>query len=159
MRQYEEFDYSSISEIDWARLAAYVDGEGSITIIESGRKRSHPFRDVRVIISQSDVRLMAWLQSIWGGAVSQHKGVNRPCYNWAIGGRRVEVILARIRQYLIVKPEQADIGMAYRATMTRSTRRLSPEVIEQRKLLREQMFALKPTQTGAKASRMVRGVQ
>lgn len=145
-------DYSKISEIDWARLAAYVDGEGCLSIAYSGGYNygKSTFYRARLAIGQADVRLVNWLKTNFGGTLAVHihpdqnRVSKRAVYYWSIEGQGMEEILKRIRQYLIVKVEQADLIMAMRQTMTFKSRRKVPqEVLDKRADIKKQLEHIK----------------
>ena len=112
--------------------------------MDSGYARSkYKFRDARVTISQADWRLMAWLKSNFGGCISKTHSTNRQCWSWLVGSRAATEIMTRIRPYLIVKGEQADIALAYRATMTPGRKPIAIEVVKLRDELKQQLQHIK----------------
>jgi len=137
------------SEIDWARLAALIDGEGSILM---NRRNDRP-QDVwlRVVICNTDPRMIIWLKEHFGGSVTVMRKSYREGYRgqikWHTSCRKAEWILRGCYQYLICKQDQADIAFAYRAT-TRGEggHRGSPnppELTAYRNELREKLKALR----------------
>jgi hypothetical protein len=158
-------DYSHISQIDWARLAAWIDGEGCFTIANMNQADPRKQRSARIVVSQSDPRLINWLVSNWGGHVHKFMGVNMHCFNWTMTGYGVDEIIKHTRPFFIIKGEQADIILAYRATMGWNKisgdrgRKIPDTVLKVRQELEGRMRALKPRKSGAAASRMVHSVQ
>lgn len=147
----EEFDarIAKVNEIDWARLAAFIDGEGTIMITTSMSAKSQTVGHMlSLIVSGTSPRLIQWLQDTISGRVyivkaSQWKS-NAPCYSWRIFEERAEVVLQHCLPYFIIKREQAETALAYRALKRQGSkgRRQSPEVIQQREAFRLQMKAL-----------------
>lgn len=117
-------DWSAIEECsdsDAAYLAGIIDGEGCITIL----RRKHVERGQRpryaleVVVINTDVRLIEWLQARFGGSVNRRK---IECDRWADSFRwrssnlHSEAILRRVRPFLIIKAAQADLALKFRET-------------------------------------------
>lgn len=145
-----KFDASS--EIDRARLAAYIDGEGTIYI--NRHRRSGKIKTMRymlsVVVTNTSLPLLAWLQSTFGGSVyakrfERYEGLsNRPCHTWHVNERQAEHILRCCLQYFIIKREQAVIGLAFRDLMNQGSKgtKLTSEVLQRRDALRTQIHLL-----------------
>lgn len=155
-----EFDakIAVVSDIDWARLAAYVDGEGTIMIakteIKTGRKK--PQYILTLIVANTDPRLIAWLQGIFGGYnayshssssrfSTEHGVIKRKiCFSWRQHEERAAEIIRHIVPYLIMKREQADVALAYREIRKAGSkgRKLTDVDIEMREEMRQKMRSL-----------------
>lgn len=101
------------TEIDWARLAAYIDGEGHIGICsEKNRKRAYSFS---VSIGNTDKRLMEWLSETFGGLPIRDKSTIRKkkYWLWFVNGERASAILTGCLPYFIMKRDQAEIGIQF----------------------------------------------
>jgi hypothetical protein len=134
----------AVSEIDYARLAAYIDGEGCIRLQPSGHKRRNRFYTVVVIIGQMDKRLTDWLEETFGGSVAIGQGSKYlPMYYWKLGSQALDYVLVRCMPYFIVKGEQVKIALEYRATVTDRTITLPQELIDRREELRAKLHQLK----------------
>lgn len=155
-KRFPQPDLSQISQIDWARLAAYIDGEGCIRI--AGVKGSTPYRRrvlyVEVTITNTDLRLSAWLKSTFGGSVyinKQNRGNVRWASTtaWVVGSRHAARILEFCLPYFIIKREQADVALAFQRTIVVDRRygcKGRPiELINQQTTLQEQLQTLKGT--------------
>lgn len=101
-------------------LGGFVDGEGSIAIgINNGnnnRKRYY----LRLSVHQLDKRPLVMLQEEFGGSIRLHsnKGANqRPIYEWVLVSKNARDAISVLRPYLIVKAEQADVGLEFQAIM------------------------------------------
>jgi len=136
-------DLEKISEIDYARLAAYIDGEGCIRFQPSGYARRNKYYTVNVIIGQADRNLITWLYKIFGGSVYTGKGKYRPMHYWKLGATALDYVLSRCLPYLLVKKEQAEVGLEYRATMTDRTITLPQQLIDRREELRLKLHKMK----------------
>ena len=139
---------SQVSEIDWARLAAFLDGEGTIFIQRNSHSRGHV---LTVIVANTDTRLIRWLQDTFSGYVyfshsrSQRSyNSNNICYSWRVLEERAELVLVKILPYLILKKEQAEVGLAYRALKKTGVqgRKITDEVQQSREAMRDKIIAL-----------------
>ena len=120
-----EFDakIAGVSEINWARLAAYIDGEGTIMIArtKTNKGTKQPMYVLTLIVANTDLRLIRWLsntftgQSYFSHSESQRKWSKKTCHSWRLFEKRAAVVLEHCLPYLIIKRDQADIGLAYRA--------------------------------------------
>jgi hypothetical protein len=155
-----EFDakLAVVSDIDWARLAAYVDGEGTIMIAKSVTKtcRKHPNYVLTLIVANTDPRLICWLSDTFtgystfshsaGSRLSIEKGVvkRKVCFSWRQYEERAAEIIRHIIPYLIMKREQAEIALAYREIRKAGSkgRRLNAGDLEVREELRQKMRSL-----------------
>lgn len=152
-------DFSHVSEIDWARLAALIDGEGHIQIAmcrhKSNKAGRAEYEYVNLGIANTDPRLHEWLVSRFGGKVyvqvrngKAKKAVERghlwkPAYRWNVACVHACDLLERARPYFILKGEQADIALALQRTKRMfGVKGMPNEVIEERTKLRAQLKLL-----------------
>jgi hypothetical protein len=127
---------NEISQIDLARLAAYIDGEGGITINSyfqnerNGSRRQH--QRVVVQVSNSDIRLLDWCKSITGvGTVQFSNRRNKlfgernwkPVYVWSCANTKAYEVVMAVHPYLIIKRERAEIVEAFQKLVLRGTNR------------------------------------
>ena len=148
------------SEIDWARLAAFIDGEGCIGI----RKRtwqkpdrvgkSSPAYVVTVVICNTDPRLITWLKDTFQiGTVfcrdfknpgeSSKYNHPRPCYVWESQARAGQWLLEGCLPFFVMKKDQAQICLEMRATYSDhrggSKHHLSLAVLSSREELKQKL--------------------
>src|ERR1700685_3137983 len=110
---------AAATEMHFARLAAFVDGEGTIVIGRTKTKNKPNMYNfvLTLIVANTDLRLLAWLSRTFSGEnLFRGKGNwgNKPCYSWRLFEKRAAVVITRIMPYLICKREQAEIALAYR---------------------------------------------
>lgn len=104
---------------DWARLAAFIDGEGCIGVAIRNRAnyRQHV---VSVDITNTDIRLMHWLKERFGGRIDVNNrephGNRKIGYRWQVRGKAIENILRGCLDLFIMKREQAETALALRET-------------------------------------------
>lgn len=140
------------TQVDWVRLAAFIDGEGMIDIhthrqFRKHLARVHETRYVRIIIVNTDPRLARWCQATFGGSVSFGRRKNpkhRPTLGWYVSSRKAIEILKGCMPYLLLKLEQAEVGLVFQATVKRIGRNgHSEETLKRRVELQEEMKRLK----------------
>lgn len=134
-------DYTSITQLDWARLAAFIDGEGCI-LLAYNKQKARYYSYIRIVITNTDPRLIRWLATTFGGGVMRgtRKSVkHRQVFKWGVSCRQAEEILLRCRPYFITKGDQADIALAFQETLQgfRRGKPLPEEIVR----LREQYHA------------------
>lgn len=117
-----------VSDIDWARLAVLIDGEGSISITKlkpsaNARNKTDCYY-LRTFVCNTDPRMILWCQERFGGAIRGKPRTDRlrhrPCWQWTIVAKGAEEVLQRCLPYFIIKREQADLALAFQKTMKRS---------------------------------------
>jgi len=118
----------SPTEIDWARLAVLIDGEGYIGIATAFSKkmkwaRPHLYLDVR--ITNTDPRISDWCVSKFGGKVYINKrkaGMEKwsDTFHWSVSCNKAEAILRGCLPYFLIKREQAEVALAFQSTIDRA---------------------------------------
>lgn len=105
-----------ISQIDWARLAAFIDGEGCIFINSRNAQCKRPVTALYVRISNTNPKLMEWLGKTFGGSVyanpQKAKAWSVP-YGWIVGNKTAAWVLEGCKEFMIIKRDQAEIGLAH----------------------------------------------
>lgn len=163
MKRNPTTDLALVSLVDWARLAAYIDGEGHICIAESVHREPHDGRGrygfAKVTVSNTDSRLTDWLLKTFGGNVQVRSADSassgrrkrwKTCFNWTTSNGRAADILRFCLPYFIVKREQAELAISYQATCVRCGVKGTPQgVIERREVIKTQLRAF--TARGLKA--------
>lgn len=146
---------------DWARLAAYIDGEGCIRIAPCKSKkwkREHLY--IQVVVTNTDPRLPLWCAQNFGGRVYGHSNNlykrQHPhwssCVYWSINCQLAKRVLEGCLPYFIIKREQAEIAIAFGNTLKRWGVKGTPrDVIEKQYELKSTLSKMKGT-----ASRMHR---
>jgi hypothetical protein len=142
------------TELDYARMAAYIDGEGCIRI-----SRGHKGRfALRLVIVNTDPRLLIWAKNLFGGSVAPmymppgRIGVDMQRFFWEVSGTTAARLLDACYPFFIMKREETDIALTFQATKTstwgsgRSTKKgVPPEVVEQRQQLANKLTVMKRT--------------
>lgn len=118
-----------LTEVEKSYIAGIVDGEGCISpAIRRDRNRKGMI-DVRLVIANTSLPLIEWLESRIGGHVKprkRYKTHHRLCYLLVVTGKgRLLAVLETLMPYLIVKKAQAALAMQfYRSRMIRTVQNL-----------------------------------
>ena len=152
------------SPIDWAMMAAYLDGEGSI-LINPRRSRvkagPQPYASLpatlylKITVANCDVRLMVWLKQKFGGCYRDantekyYEGKNwKRSWHWSASANCAAWVLYNCLQHFVLKREQAEIGIALQESMGKFVRGtgngcLPLELVEERRELKCRLLVLK----------------
>ena len=101
-----------------AYFAGIVDGEGTIQIVKQGSRKPN-YLTTGFYITNSHMGLLKSLQAVFGGHITkarQHVRRNwKPVYRLQFHGSLSEDLVRLIQPYLIVKQEQAELFLTFRA--------------------------------------------
>lgn len=108
-----------LSEIEWAMLAAYIDGEGCISI-KSQKKNGRDYMFVEVNVSNQDPRLIIWIKERFGGHSASQRPPNQNAkrkhhiFRWYASCSVGHEVLQGCLPYFVIKRNQAEIAIAFR---------------------------------------------
>lgn len=137
------------TEVDWARLAAYIDGEGAILINRKGTQANGRTRMwLRVVICNTDPRLPIWCRETFGiGNVvvndRRRKETHRLSWRWQASCKKAAFILENCMAFFIIKREEAELALAFQKTLGGPGKEISLETMTLREQLRNQLHARK----------------
>lgn len=119
-----------------AYLAGFLDGEGSIAIGLNKNPRGERRWYLRISCHQLDPRPLRLLADRFGGSVRRHgyqARRTRQIFEWAVNSRQAYRVLKEVRPYLIVKADEADVGIEFQEVLMSRTlsRRVSLSEDEQ----------------------------
>src|ERR1019366_4583902 len=104
------------TETDYMRLAMMIDCEGHIAIDGSPR-RSYA---LHVTVGNRDVRLLEWCTPRFGGAIWKNENNplpgRPPGKRWRMENQDAADLLVKCLPHFIIKREQAEIAIRFRAT-------------------------------------------
>ena len=141
--RYPEFANCSAAELAYA--AGFFDGEGHIRICH---QKSEDRFSLTVEATQATGVVIQWLRDKFGGRTrydeftqSYSKSKIGRRWDWSCNATRAALFLITIRPYLIVKAEQADVAIAFQATMNdpSAAKYTSPEMRAVRKAYHDQI--------------------
>jgi hypothetical protein len=112
---------------DWARLAAYIDGEGSINLTprrtNTGKSMTYC---AKVVVTNTDFRLAKWCLDTFGMKFYSHSNNSLPAsrnQNWALCvyaqacGYKAAWILRNCLPWFVLKMAQAEVVLAHQETI------------------------------------------
>jgi hypothetical protein len=132
-----------------AYLAGIIDGEGCITIsrasIPSGPNRSYV---LSLSVANTNYKLPQWIKDNFGGAIYSGKAKNpngASRQNWNTYGDHASELLEQVLPYLLLKTEEAELGVAFQKSKTtvQGRRRVPDEELTRRDVLYKKMRGLK----------------
>lgn len=132
--------------IDWARLAAFIDGEGSISIKALKNLYGGARHYVMLQITNTDPALSVWLLETFGvGYVRPRDRVDKwsISYDWIVSGRTAMGLLEECLPYFVMKRAEAEVALRFRATGHRRGVRVSQDAVIARDELKHELHALK----------------
>lgn len=87
------------TDTDWAYLAAYIDGEGSVTISQGG--------SCQLEIASVNPHVLDWIGATFGGTVGRvNTKARRSLFRWRIYGSDLRVLIPNLLTYSKVKGDQ-----------------------------------------------------
>jgi hypothetical protein len=123
-----------IRDTDWARLAAYIDGEGCVNIHTNrgqealGKSRNH---SLKIHVTNTDPRLPVWIFETFGVGKCRQKQKSpsivaymgtgkkwRQVHIWQVEAKLAAQILEGCMPFFVIKREQAEIAIAFQKTKT-----------------------------------------
>lgn len=131
-----------------AYAAGLLDGEGYVGINTAfDRKASKTLSyGVRVQITNTNAALMTWLLDHFGGHVAQDKNRRagwKDAYRWTVNGRNAGQLLSALLPYLVIKREQANVGISLCDLQVRLGRRQpSPEDLAKKEEMKSKIHVL-----------------
>ncbi len=127
-----------LTNMDAAYIAGLIDGEGSITIAESGQD----FR-LSLTITNTYRPVLEWVQERTGGSLASRRNDKnrRPIHVLSINNKRVTQILRKIAPYMIIKRQQAQIALDFQ--LTKGWQERTDEILEKRAGYKERISQAK----------------
>src|ERR1017187_8598482 len=107
-------DFSGVHKMDWARLSAYIDGEGCISIHNVSGKRYRGHQVCRVSLFNKDPRLPVWCLYTFGGNICNGKRG----YEWSLNVCDIASVLKQCLPFFFIKRQQAELAIVFMETKT-----------------------------------------
>lgn len=132
---------------DIVYLAGMMDGDGSISIARRQYNERRSRHILTVAVTNCSRELMEWLEERWGGVIHPKPPTRngRPIFQWAITSQKAGELLEDIVEHLIVKRDQANIALDFRATFGKIAYRqggVSQEITDLRDAMSEAVSRL-----------------
>jgi len=140
-----------MEEINWARLAMAIDGEGSISIAKQVKRdaiRHYPYQySLLVSVYNTNYILVDWVQYHFGASIAKtDRRVNNHKAEYAayFRGQDAALVIENVMPYLLLKQEQAEVALEFQSTVRAYGNRtpLSPETLDYREQLYLKMKSL-----------------
>lgn len=136
-------------------IAGFFDGEGCISsqeYWERGKYEKYPRINLQISITNTNKEVLNLIRGVFGGTVRSHgkkKRNHKKCYDWKLCGKeKMRVFLTSILPYLVVKKEDAELGLKFIETLREENLGCVPLTVDIHKLRYEIHLALrkrKPT--------------
>lgn len=134
----------NLKDVDWARLAAYLDGEGTIRIA-SQKRRGRDYMWVEVSVHNADPRLIQWCLEHFGGCLQRESkaGPRRKhvIYRWFVTCSVAHEVLLGCLPYFVIKRNQAEIAISFRSLTVSPERKWGVKGMPQE--LKDMQYAFK----------------
>lgn len=106
-----------ITPTDLAWAAGIIDGEGCVHILRNKHYVPSVSYILRVTVVNTDPRMLRKLQDFFGGNIMElapRDVRHKRQWVWQVNSARAQRVLEQVRPYLVIKGEQADIGLLAR---------------------------------------------
>lgn len=127
-------------------MAGIFDGEGSVNIevLSPRENRKYHYYNLRIIVINTNLDLMNWIVSNFGGKYSLRKRIpgRKTCYRWAKCSREAAYIIEQCLPYLIIKKPHALIFIEFMKTMGKTGWFVSEETRNRRQFLYQEIRKL-----------------
>jgi hypothetical protein len=124
-----------LEKIEKAYIAGIVDGEGTVTLMRHHKNETPtPY----VTVANNNLPLLKWIRSRVGGLILRKKKKephHKDSYTWVVCQDRVLRFLKEIKQYLIIKRQQAELITAKYKAVTNRSGRYTPKMLERKNRL------------------------
>jgi hypothetical protein len=139
----------SWTETELAYFAGIIDGEGSFSLTQT--RNSPNWCTSQLAVANTDPRLMAWIKTRFGGSIKDDlyrrnpRPRSKPMFRWVAAATDLATVVNAILPYLVLKREQAELFLAYRATVPSAGAKyakISDSVLADRRLIRQKITDL-----------------
>jgi hypothetical protein len=124
--------------------AGIIDGEGSISIEIQKREygvRKVDYYAIRLVVINTNLELMNWLLSSFGGALGKRKSIvnRRQVYTWSIHSLNASNLLSECYPYMIVKKSHAEAVIQFMNLKSKGTWFVTDEIQKERRDLYDKL--------------------
>lgn len=117
---------SHISKTTAAYIAGFIDGEGYLGIISDARRKNYRRTDsynCTLKIANTNEDIIRWFHQSYGGTLNKrHLGGNaKDAFCWTLAGPKLIPFLQKVKPYLRIKKEQAEIICRFRKTYAKDS--------------------------------------
>lgn len=128
-------------------IAGFLDGEGSIIICRSRLRKGKFYEGVqlRVSITNTNVEVLLLLKQEFGGTILKRKTPKpfqrKDTYDWVVTHQKAAKFLRKIVPYLIIKKQQALLGIKLQKPKKQGVR-MTQITVDRENAIREAMRIL-----------------
>lgn len=132
-----------LTETEKAYIAGLFDGEGSVVIGVSTRKRldgtTYPDHWLQIGITNTNRDILEWLLDKVGGHISTNSRTDhqKKCWAWRVMSKEAREFLVNILPYLHIKKKQAELGILFQDNKSYSADRKARMLTEEMLVFRE----------------------
>jgi len=134
-----------MSKLD-AYAAGLFDGEGHVGIVVAKNGRGEPYHRLMVNVTNTNVEVIQWLFERYDGCIHNPRYFAnenwREAHRWTASDGTAMKFLTAISPYLIIKKEQAAIGISFQQTKGRGGFGTPAPDLDSREAMRKQISSL-----------------
>ena len=111
-----------MNDIDLAKAAAFIDGEGNIGLHKHASRYGRPQYRIVIQLENTNRKIVDFMHTLFGGGLLDSPArrnrpyKQRPAWQWRVGSREdVTAVLRAVRPYLIAKGPQAWLALEFDA--------------------------------------------
>lgn len=135
-----------MDEREAAYAAGIFDGEGHVGIAVTKNGRGEPYHRLMLNITNTNVEIIHWLFERWDGCIHNPRYFAqenwRTAHRWTVSDGRAARFLQDVLPYLIIKREQAVLGIEFQRTKGKGGFGSKPPDLGAREELRKQISSL-----------------
>lgn len=125
--------WEAMSEVEWAYVAGFVDGEGFIGIVRDNRNSGYFYR-VRMEAGNTSKDIARWLEYKFKRKAvlrDRKNKAHKPMYQWGLTDKLALNFLNQILPYLIIKRRQAELAIKFQSLRVIEAPRINREEQEE----------------------------
>jgi len=112
-----------MTEGELGYAAGIFDGEGSVGIMVVKNGKGYVYHRLQLTITNTNPEVIQWLFERWGGCIHNPryfaKQEWRAAHRWTLADGRAMKFLKEILPFLVIKKEQATLGIQFQETKRR----------------------------------------
>jgi len=142
----EELEGHKPTVYDWVRMAAFLDGEGNLSIYttKDHRRKTLNHMQTRVLIGNTNPALPAWLKETFGGNIvlrnsQKYNPRAKQAYIWSASSARAVWILHNCLPWFLLKAAQAKVIIQLQEDFDQTRQGTRQPVSQERLALRDSL--------------------
>jgi hypothetical protein len=135
-----------VTEAEQAYAAGIFDGEGHVGIVVTKNGRGEVYHRLMLNVTNTNAEIIQWLFDRWDGCIHSPryfaKEEWREANRWTVSDKRAMKFLTDVLPFLIIKKEQAEIGISFQQTKGRGGFGTPAPDLTSREAMRKQISSL-----------------